>query len=136
MECSVEFLGSVCEIGPKGRRRWPDALKAQIVAETLVDGASVGGVARRYDLKPNHISEWRRMAREGKLVLPADPSAAEDAVFSPLVIEEEPCSVSTPVPVSSTPLQTLEVIRGEITIRLDASTPAIRIGDIVRALSA
>jgi len=127
MERSTEVLiESGVVIGPKGHRRWPDELKAQIVSETLVEGASVSTVARRYDMRPNHLSEWRRMAREGKLVLPAVPDEAE---FAPLVLHEEAPVVSLPKS------RTLDVIRGDVTVRLDAATPVSRIVEIVRALN-
>src|SRR4051794_1188139 len=41
------------------RRRWPEALKRQIVAETLEHGSSVWIVARRPDVNANHLFQWR-----------------------------------------------------------------------------
>lgn len=127
MEYSVEVLiESGVVIGPKGHRRWPDELKAQIVAETLVDGATVSEVAHQYDMRSNHLSEWRRMAREGKLVLPAIP---EEAEFAPLVVREE----TRPELLSSS--GTLDLICGGVTVRLDMATPAGRIAEIAHALN-
>src|SRR5438128_2197464 len=42
------------------RRRWPDALKRRMVAETLEPGASVSLVARRHDVNANQLFKWRR----------------------------------------------------------------------------
>ncbi len=128
MERSTEFLSNIDMIvGPRGHRRWPDAVKAQIVAETLVEGASVGAVARRYDMRANHLSEWRRMAREGKLVLPAVP---EEPSFAALVVRDDVETAPEPAP------PPLDLICGSVHVRLVANTSAARIAEIVRALNA
>ena len=128
MEPSAEFLGEV-EVLPavKGRRRWPEELKARIVAETLEAGATVVGVAQRYDLNPNQVSDWRRLARDGRLVLPA---ADADVAFAPLVVRAE--GSCDPGPVG----ERLEVVLDKVAVRLDAATPAGRISEIVSALNA
>ena len=129
MERSKEFLTDIGSIvGPRGQRQWPDALKARIVAETLEPGVTVNEVARRYDMRPNHLSSWRRLAKEGKLVLPALP--APEPAFAPLVIEEQPRPSADPV------CSKLEILCGEVVLRLDAGTPAARIAEIVRVLEA
>ena len=128
MERSVEVLSQIdLIVGPKGKRHWPEVLKARIVAETLVEGATVNAVARRYDMRPNHVSEWRRLARTGKLVLPAVPA---DFGFAPIFVQQD--QVAEPPPIATA----LDVILGEVTLRMDAATPAVRIAEIVRALNA
>src|SRR5437773_12235057 len=42
------------------RREWPEALKHQMVAETLEPGSSVSIVARRHDVNSNQVFKWRR----------------------------------------------------------------------------
>jgi transposase len=58
--------------GAGGRRAWSVEDKARIVAETLASGANVSAVARRYGLRPQQIYAWRRLAREGVLMIPAE----------------------------------------------------------------
>ena len=84
MKASTEILSRI-ELLPvrAGRRRWPDELKARIVAETLEAGATVAWVARRYGLNANQLLGSRRLARVGGLVLSA---ADADVEFAPDVM--------------------------------------------------
>ena len=119
--CGYEIL-----VGPAGKRSWPDEVKGQLVAETYVPGVTVNEVARRVGMKPNHLSSWRRLAREGKLVVPDLPGAE----FVPAVLEPAPASVEE----DAKPLAAVEIIHGGTTIRLEASVSPDRIAGIVRAL--
>ena len=46
------------------RRRWSDAQKRQIVAETHQPEVSAPQVAQRYNLNANQVFGWRRAYRE------------------------------------------------------------------------
>ena len=55
-------------MGTNKRRRhraWPESLKREIVAATLLPGSSVSRVARRYDVNANQVFAWRRRYRDG-----------------------------------------------------------------------
>ena len=106
-------------------RKWPDEVKARIVAETLAPGATVNEGAARHGLKANHLSSWRTMARQGKLVLPAP----EDEVdFAAMV-------VATPPPEKAAAEESVEIIMGPVTIRLETGAAVERIAAVARALT-
>lgn len=110
--------------GPSGKRHWSDALKGRIVAETLVPGVTVSEVARRHDMRANHLSSWRGLAKTGKLVMPD----LAGITFASIVL-------AAPNPVRSVPGQ-IELCSGGITLRLDSATDAVRIAELVAALQA
>lgn len=114
-----------------GRRRrnrqWPDEVKARIVAETLRPGATVGEVAERHGLKANHVSSWRTLARNGKLVLPAPEDPVE---FATLMVAPDVEGVGVAEPAGP------EVVVGSVIIRLEPGASAIRIASVVHALMA
>tara|TARA_R110002072_G_scaffold130690_1_gene269766 strand:- start:165 stop:551 length:387 start_codon:yes stop_codon:yes gene_type:complete len=127
MGATSEFLARVPRRAD-GKRNWPRGLKARIVAETLIEGETVNAVAKRYELIPSTVSDWRRMARQGKLVLPN----LEGMDFVPVEIEAlAPVAEALPNPFSTT----LDVIKGDVIVRLDAATPAPRIAEIARAIA-
>jgi len=54
-------------MGTNKRRRhraWPESLKREIVAATLLPGSSVSRIARRYDVNANQVFAWRRRYRD------------------------------------------------------------------------
>jgi transposase len=67
-------MSDVDTSGEERRRnkRWPEALKREIVAATLQPGASVSVVARQYDVNANQLFAWRRrFLAEAKSATPA-----------------------------------------------------------------
>ena len=110
------------------QRTWPMEAKARIVAETLVEGATVSAVGNFYGIPPNRISEWRRWAREGKLVLPN----LAGADFVPVAVDvPKPPAVA---PATNQPSSVIEIAKGNVTIRLPLDIAAARVAEIVSAL--
>ena len=112
----------------EAHRQWPDEVKARIVSESLRPGVTVNEVAERHGLKANHLSSWRTLARQGKLVLPEPEDAVE---FAAMVIE-----MPAPEPLTVKAVSRPEIVVGPVIIRLEEGASAARIAAIARALAA
>jgi transposase len=110
------------------RRRWSEADKGRIVAESFAPGAVVSEVARRHEISPQHLFGWRKAARNGRLALPAD----EAAMFVPVVMAARKPAAAAP----SAPSITIEmagfVVRAECGVDVGWLADALR---AVKALS-
>lgn len=125
-ERSMEAVGFVELLAaPATKRRWSDEAKGRIVAETLVPGVTVNEVAQRHGVKANHLSSWRTLARQGKLVV---PEVAGAEFTAPVVVTQ----TSEPLIVTGT----IDLVIGPVTVRLDAATPAARVAELAIALRA
>ena len=126
----------------KARRSWPEAEKQRIVAETLVSGASVSVVARRYDVNANQVFKWRReLAAADRAGLPMTVCD-----FVPIgVIAEVEGKVATAaqgddgrlgattMPVARSGLIEIDLVSGS-RLRVDASVDERALGRVLRAL--
>ncbi|MGD9805859.1 MAG: transposase [Hyphomicrobiaceae bacterium] len=94
------------DVNTKAKRqnkRWPEALKREIVAATLASGVSVSVVARQYDVNANQVFSWRRRFREvGKISAP---------VLLPVTITSEP--EDKVAPAESVQADTIEIEIGD-----------------------
>ena len=98
-------------------KRWPEALKREIVAATLVPGASVSVVARDYNVNANQVFSWRRRYGEAGKPLAAPPSTSG---LVPVTITPEAENVGATSPATTS--ETIEIeIGGDCRIRVGSS---------------
>ena len=78
-------------------RLWPEALKREIVAASLVPVASVSAMARKYDVNTNLVFTWRKRFGETSqascapqlvpVIVVPDPPGATPPIISADIIE-------------------------------------------------
>mgnify|MGYP006273362901 CR=1 FL=1 len=113
---------------PERRRRWSDEEKLRIVREAMKPGVRYADVARRNDITPPQLYQWRVALREGRLV---DPSA--DSVGFVEVRQDE-----TTAPIRSgagASLASIEIaLSGGRVLRAPASLPSSDLRRLIRAV--
>ena len=123
METTLEVL----PVGGRGRRnrKWPDEVKARIVAETLRPGTVVADVARRWQVSSQQVFTWRREMRR---------AAVAPLGFVPIVAET-PTSAPDPTSPSPSP-QLIEVEVAGAVLRVAPGADGDLLTTVLRAIRA
>ena len=117
--------------GPGRRRRWSDEEKARILGETLVAGASVSAVARRWQICPQQVFGWRRQARMDGVRRYRSRGHTEVA-FVPIIPDVAAPSRKASPPVSAT----IEVKLAGAVVRVVSGTDAGLLTTVLQAVRA
>jgi transposase len=115
------------------RRHWNDDEKGRIVAEAIAPGAVIADVARRHDLVPQHLWNWIKAAKQGRVVLPApetvgDSAEATDAAFVPVV------ALQAPQAAGADAASCIEIVAGSVLVRVPLGADVRTLAAILRAV--
>ena len=130
-------MSTDAKMGTSGERRrnkrWPEALKREIVAATVLPGASVSVVARQYDVNANQVFSWRR--RYGQIGKPVAAPPSTSALV-PVLIAPDPENVVGATSTTPSTAETIEIeVAGDCRVRVGASFDARalkRVLDVLR----
>jgi transposase len=117
--------------GCQGRRRWPDEEKARIVVESFAPDTVVTQLAQRHGCRAQQIHDWRRLARMGKLVLPAPAASEALPAFVPLLPDN---SAPAPAVAEAVVEAGIAVEIADATVRVSGRPGAEALLDVFSAL--
>jgi transposase len=103
------------------RRRWSDAEKAAIVAESEAPGAEASEIALRYGLHRNQLYGWRRQFGSGARAA----GGISEPAFVPVVAETQPSAGAT-----------IEIEVGGAIVRVGSGFDMAVLGKVLRLLKA
>ncbi len=113
-------------------RRWTADEKARIVRESFRSGKEVGEVAQHYGVPRKRLSEWRSLARQGKLDVasslasgsgPVSAAPETGPAFAAVEVEDAPGSAGS-----------VAIEAGGVTVRIGGDSSVARIAEIAAAL--
>jgi transposase len=119
-------VGSVC------RRRWSAAEKAAVIRETLVPGARISEVARRWRVDPQQVYRWRHS--EG--VTPRSPLRRHPVAapsFVPIVTDAMPACEAAPVALAAS---VIEISLAGAVVRVVSGLNDAQLTTVLRAIRA
>ena len=120
--------------GVERRRKWWQAEKLGVVAESLAEGAVVCEVARRHGISPQQLFGWRAKIRTEA----AAARAIAAPLFAPAVVDEQATLPADPGKprVSRDKSLSIEIALGSAVVRIHGTLDARTLMAILRAVKA
>ena len=125
--------------GVERRRKWSAEEKAEIVAESLVEGAVVWEVARRHGLSPQQLFGWRARLRDA--VASSAPSSDATPAFVPAIVEHDPSPAALASPAAVVAMGSggvgpapIEIALGQVIVRVRADADPRALTTVLKAL--
>jgi transposase len=126
--------------GAERRRKWSAEEKAEIVAESLAEGAVVSDVARRHGLSPQQLFGWRARLRDA--VRGSAPSSDDTPVFVPAIVANEPpCPAASALPAAAVAMgpagsdpASIEIAFGGVIVRVRGEADPRALTTVLKAL--
>ena len=109
----------------KGRPNYPADFKQRLAREACTPGISVSTLARQHAINANMLFKWRRELRAG-LFEPAMP------VLLPVLFK--PAATPAPIRSAAAPGTMIEVVIGEVFVRIHAEIEAALIELVLHSL--
>ena len=118
--------------GSVRRRRWSAAEKAAVVKETLAPGARVSDVARRWQVDPQQVYQWRHRDGVTYRKMTHRSHAAEPA-FVPIVTDAMPVGEVAPAKLAS---PVIEIKLAGAVVRVVSGLDDAQLTTVLRAVRA
>jgi transposase len=125
--------------GVERRRKWSAREKAEIVAESLAEGAVVSEVARRHGLSPQQLFGWRARLRDA--VASSAPSSDTTPAFVPAIVEHAPSPAALASPAAVVAMGTtcaepalIEIALGQVVVRVRGEADPRALTAVLKAL--
>ncbi len=120
--------------GKERRRRWSEAEKRRLVAETFAPGATVAQVARRNEVAESCLYIWRKQFGN---IDGAEGRTVERPLLIPMMVEDEvaaPAAVSASEPVASAPARAVITLSDGTRLEVGPDYPAAALKTLIGAL--
>ena len=131
-DAKCDDRGVAVSTGSVRRRRWSAADKAAIIRETLVPGARIFDVARRWQIDPQQVYRWRH-SKGVTHRRPMRRSCPVVPTFVPIVTDARPAGEAAPAALA-TPV--IEVRLADAVVRVVSGLDDAQLTAVLRAVRA